>query len=99
MRMQSRVLLSALGLLALASSPAKPSSIAKDSGQLLVAPPGDALVHRMPGKDFKPSAAYQWLDVLLEASGRDAERNRPRPTVLSRTMAVVLTSMYDAWAA
>ena len=46
----------------------------------------------MPGPDFKPTAAYQWLEVLLEASGRDAERHRPRPTILSRTMAVVLTS-------
>jgi hypothetical protein len=73
--------------------------VARDTGQVLVAPPEYALVHRMPPKDFEPSAAYQWLDVVLEASGRDAERNRPRPTILSRTMALVLTSMYDAWTA
>lgn len=66
---------------------------------LLTAAPAAAeeLRHRAPHPD--PSAAYRWLDVLLEASGRDAVRNRPRPTVLSRTMAVVLTAMYDAWAA
>jgi len=70
-----------------------------DTGQLLVTPPADALVHRQPAPDFQPTAAYRWLDVLLVASGRDAQRNSPRPTILSRTMAVVLTSMYDAWSA
>ena len=64
-----------------------------------VSPAEYPLVHRMPGKDFEPTAAYRWLDVLLEASGRDAQRNSPRPTILSRTMALVLTAMYDAWAA
>ena len=73
--------------------------VAQDTGQILISPPEHTLVHRMPAPDFQPSAAYRWLDVLLEASGRDAERNRPRPTILSRTMAIVLTSMYDAWAA
>jgi hypothetical protein len=73
--------------------------VATDTGQVLVSPAEYALVHRMPAAGFEPSAAYQWLDVLLEASGRDAERHRPRPTILSRTMALVLTAMYDAWAA
>ena len=75
------------------------AEVAKDTGQVLAAPPEYPLVHRMPRPDFKPSAAYQWLDVILAASGRDADRFNPRPTILSRTMAVVLTSMYDAWAA
>lgn len=73
--------------------------VAKDTGQILIAPPQYPLVHRMPARDFKPSVAYQWLDLILVASGRDADRFNPRPTILSRTMAVVLTSMYDAWAA
>lgn len=68
---------------------ARPSTISAD--------PQPAYIHRAPHPN--PSAAYRWLDVLLEASGRDAIRNRPRPTVLSRTMAIVLTAMYDAWAA
>jgi uncharacterized protein DUF6851/vanadium-dependent haloperoxidase-like protein len=90
----------ALGILAgVAPSAARTPEVVKDTGQLLIAPPEYALVHRSPPKDFKPTAAYQWLEILLEASGRDAERNRPRPTILSRTMALVLTSMYDAWAA
>ncbi len=72
----------------------------KDTGQVLLAklPPG-VLIHRQPAPDFKPTAAYRWLDTLLEASGRDAVRNKPRPTILSRTDAIVLTAMYDAWAA
>jgi hypothetical protein len=73
--------------------------VSKDTGQILTAAPPGVLIHRQPAADFKPTAAYQWLDFLLEASGRDAVRNRPRPTVLSRTDAIVLTAMYDAWAA
>jgi hypothetical protein len=83
----------------LSPPPARSADVAKDTGQVLVAPPEYLLVHRMPRPDFKPSAAYQWVDVLLAASGRNAEKFSPRPTVLSRTMAVVLTAMYDAWAA
>ena len=60
-------------------------------------PAQPALVHRSPNPS--PTAAYQWLEILLEASGRDVDRNRARPTVLSRTMAIVMTAVYDAWAA
>jgi hypothetical protein len=73
--------------------------ISPDTGQAFVTPPPGVLVHRSPLADFKPTAAYAWLDTLLEASGRDAIRNKPRPTILSRTDAVILTAMYDAWAA
>lgn len=74
--------------------------VSKDTGQVLLpSVPAGVLVHRQAAADFKPSAAYRWLEILLEASGRDAVRNKPRPTVLSRTDAVVLTAMYDAWAA
>ena len=96
---ESRSFLCLLVLAGLAPASARTVAVATDTGQVLVAHPEYALVHRAPRKDFEPSAAYRWLDTLLEASGRDAERNRPRPTILSRTMAVVLTSMYDAWAA
>ena len=46
-----------------------------------------------------PSAAYQWLDIMQEASAREVERNTARPTIISRNMVVVVTAMYDAWAA
>src|SRR2546428_7249409 len=59
--------------------------------------PPPAVVHR--AAPDRPTVAYKWLEALLEASGRDVDRHGARPTILSRTMAVVLTSMYDAWAA
>jgi hypothetical protein len=74
-------------------------TISDDTGQVTRPPAGGELVHRAPAAGFKPSAAYRWLEILLAASGRDAVRNRPRPTILSRTQALVLTAMYDAWAA
>lgn len=46
-----------------------------------------------------PSAAYQWLQILLEASGRSVDRVGARPTIISREMAIVMTAVYDAWAA
>jgi hypothetical protein len=55
------------------------------------------LVHQAPNPN--PSAAYRWLDITLEASARDVERNGARPTILARAMAIVMTAMYDAWAA
>jgi hypothetical protein len=51
-----------------------------------------------PG-DHKASAAYQWLDIVLEASARDVERVGAMPTILSRQMAIPCTAMFDAWAA
>jgi len=45
------------------------------------------------------SAAYEWLDISLEATAREHERKGPRPTVGSRMLAIIVTAMYDAWAA
>jgi hypothetical protein len=54
--------------------------------------------HRAPNPN--PSVAYNWVNVLLEATGRDIDRvGVPRPTVISHQMVVPLTAMYDAWAA
>src|SRR2546430_157522 len=47
----------------------------------------------------KPSAAYEWLDISLEATAREVDRHGARPTIISRTLAIALTAMYDAWAA
>ncbi|HEY0194280.1 MAG TPA: vanadium-dependent haloperoxidase [Kofleriaceae bacterium] len=47
-----------------------------------------------------PSVAYAWVDILLEATEHDIQRvHAPRPTIISRQMAIPLTAMYDAWAA
>jgi hypothetical protein len=48
---------------------------------------------------FAPSLASTWLDLALEATAREVDRHGPRPTVLSRTLAIPLTAMFDAWAA
>ncbi|QEG22843.1 vanadium-dependent haloperoxidase [Mariniblastus fucicola] len=47
----------------------------------------------------KPSAAYHWTGVMLEAAARDVERVGAMPTILSRQMAIPITAMFDAWAA
>lgn len=52
-----------------------------------------------PEHEREPSAAFRWLDVVLEACARDVERVGARPTILSRQMALPLTAMYEAWAA
>jgi hypothetical protein len=49
--------------------------------------------------DHKPSAAYEWLDVALEATAREHDRVAPRPTVGSRMLMIITSAMYDAWAA
>lgn len=48
---------------------------------------------------YTPSVAYQLLDVGLEATAREVDRNGPRPTIVSRTIAIIVTAMYDAWSA
>jgi hypothetical protein len=45
------------------------------------------------------TAAYDWLDIALEATAREHDRNTPRPTIGSRILGIVVTCMYDAWAA
>src|SRR6266576_6537601 len=56
-------------------------------------------LHAAPAVSYKPSAAYEWLDISLEATAREVDRHGARPTIISRTLAVALTAMYDAWAA
>lgn len=64
--------------------------------------PNGVHAQEVPGlkdKMHKPSAAYKWLDIVLEASARDVERVGAQPTILSRQMAIPVTAMFDAWAA
>ncbi len=41
-----------------------------------------------------PSAASDWLDVALEATAREHERNGPRPTVGTRMLGIVVTCQF-----
>ncbi len=45
------------------------------------------------------SAAYQWIEIMLEASAREVQRDGARPTIISRNMVVVTSAMYEAWCA
>jgi hypothetical protein len=49
--------------------------------------------------NYHGSAAYQWLNVALEATAREHERHGARPTIGSRNLAIAVTAIYDAWAA
>ncbi|HKG12468.1 MAG TPA: vanadium-dependent haloperoxidase [Pyrinomonadaceae bacterium] len=60
---------------------------------------GAALAQTVNAPEHKKSAAYEWLDIALETVAREHVRNGPRPTVSSRMFGVVVTAMYDAWAA
>ena len=63
---------------------------------------GGAVPTSAQGKDwgeFRPSAAYELLDAMLEDSADEVVRLGARPPILSRQMAVCTTAMYDAWAA
>jgi hypothetical protein len=58
----------------------------------------DPLLEAVEAK-YHGSAAYQWLNLGLEATAREHERHAPRPTIGSRNLAIIVTAMYDAWAA
>ncbi|HVF43042.1 MAG TPA: vanadium-dependent haloperoxidase [Pyrinomonadaceae bacterium] len=60
---------------------------------------GAALAQTVTAPGHKKSAAYEWLDIALETVAREHVRNGARPTISSRMFGVVVTSMYDAWAA
>ena len=49
--------------------------------------------------DHKNSAAFEWLDVALEATAREHDRVAPRPTVGSRMLMIIVACMYEAWSA
>lgn len=41
--------------------------------------------------------AYKWGKVALEATANDTERFKPRPTITSRYLGLIFTSVFDAW--
>jgi len=72
------------------------------SSLLLLATSAPSPAQTVPGLDpaeTTTSAAYTWLDTVLEASAREVERIGAMPTILSRQMAIPCTAMFDAWAA
>jgi Domain of unknown function (DUF6851)/VCPO second helical-bundle domain len=61
--------------------------------------PEYALTHQELVPLEQQNAAYRWLNIAQEVTARDVDRNGARPTVLSRTLAIWATAMFDAWAA
>ena len=51
-------------------------------------------------KEGDRSAAYKLLDIALEATAREHDRHEARrPTIGSPTPAILMSAMFDAWAA
>ena len=46
---------------------------------------------------WEPNRAYEIGKIALEATARDTERNKPRPTVTSRYLGLIFTAVFDAW--
>jgi hypothetical protein len=41
--------------------------------------------------------AYRWATIALAAMARDTDRNRPRPPIGARMLALPMIAQYDAW--
>jgi len=95
--MRNWIPLALLGLVPACSSPHHSEQRSSSAGRA----PGGRFVleieHRAPNP--APTAAYRWIDIMLEVTGREVDRIGARPTIISRQMAIAVTSMYDAWAA
>jgi hypothetical protein len=84
-------------IVAACSSPRHASERATPTGRK----GGADLARRVEHRAQNPQAtvAYRWIDIMLEATGREVDRIGARPTIISRQMAIAVTAMYDAWAA
>lgn len=45
----------------------------------------------------KENIAYKWGEIALEATARDTEKFKPRPTITSRYLGLIFISVFDAW--
>ena len=43
------------------------------------------------------NVAYQWGKMALNATAKDTERFKPRPTITSRYLGLIFTAIFDAW--
>lgn len=43
------------------------------------------------------NVAYKWGKMALDATANDTERFNPRPTITSRYLGLIFTSVFDAW--
>lgn len=45
----------------------------------------------------KDNVAYKWGKMALDATANDTDRFKPRPTITSRYLGLIFTSIFDAW--
>lgn len=45
----------------------------------------------------KDNVAYQWGKMALKATANDTDMFKPRPTITSRFLGLIFTSIFDAW--
>ncbi len=45
----------------------------------------------------KDNVAYKWGKLALDATANDTDRFKPRPTITSRFLGLIFTSIFDAW--
>jgi hypothetical protein len=93
----SKLVLAALALALGCSSPDKSPAAPSDQGVTEPSKLDGWVEHRAAHPDA--SAAYRWVDIMLEVTGREVDAVGARPTIISRQMAIPMTAMYDAWAA
>ncbi len=43
------------------------------------------------------NVAYQWSEMAIEGTAKDTDRFKPRPTITSRYLGLIFTSIFDAW--
>ena len=43
------------------------------------------------------NVVYKWGRIALDGTAFDTERFKPRPTITSRFLGLVMTSMFDTW--
>lgn len=48
--------------------------------------------------DSSKTMSFKWLDIALECTANDVDRDGAQPTVQSRSLGILTTAMYDAWA-
>ena len=53
--------------------------------------------HRSEEPQGADNVAYKWGEMALIATANDTEKFKPRPTITSRYLALIFTSVFDAW--
>ena len=61
------------------------------------ADPGETTDRTVADELGRANMAYRWGTIALDAMARDTDRNRPRPPVGARMLALPMIAQFDAW--